>query len=162
MANELVLPPTPNSDGVISLFTGKYRFLSNFYHAPFTCYGKVWETSEHLYQAHKFGIETDSAELCRLLYSPYAAKKHGSTAILPTNWNTIRLPAMSQAVWAKFLGADNKVLRTWLSDTKDNVLIEGNNWGDRYWGCVWNKENECWEGENHLGIILMDLRDYIK
>lgn len=36
--------------------------------------------------------------------------------------------------------------------TGESTLIEGNNWGDYFWG----KVNNC--GENQLGIILMDVR----
>ena len=36
--------------------------------------------------------------------------------------------------------------------TRDRVLIEGNDWGDTFWGMTDG------EGENHLGKILMRVR----
>ena len=46
----------------------------------------------------------------------------------------------------------NPELRDKLLATGESTLIEGNNWGDYFWG----KVNNC--GENQLGIILMDVR----
>lgn len=43
-------------------------------------------------------------------------------------------------------------LKTMLLATGDSILIEGNQWNDRYWGMVDGS------GENHLGRILMDIR----
>lgn len=48
-----------------------------------------------------------------------------------------------------------KLLRA-LEATGSAVLIEGNCWGDRFWGMV----NDI--GENHLGQILMDIREKLK
>ena len=51
---------------------------------------------------------------------------------------------------------DNHSLRQALLDTKDVHLIEGNNWGDTYWGVC--KGIGC----NKLGEILMQIREEIK
>lgn len=40
--------------------------------------------------------------------------------------------------------------------TRDRMLIEGNDWGDTFWGMVDG------EGENNLGKILMRVREEIK
>jgi hypothetical protein len=47
-------------------------------------------------------------------------------------------------------------LREKLIGTGAAMLIEGNTWGDTYWG-VCNGE-----GYNHLGRLLMDLRDELQ
>ena len=52
---------------------------------------------------------------------------------------------------AKFF--QNEDLGQKLMNTGDAVLIEGNYWGDRYWG-VCNGE-----GQNKLGKILMKIRE---
>ncbi|MCH7737275.1 MAG: NADAR family protein [Chloroflexi bacterium] len=44
------------------------------------------------------------------------------------------------------------VLRQMLLDTGDLELVEGNNWGDRFWGRV------SGVGDNHLGRLLMQVR----
>ena len=43
-----------------------------------------------------------------------------------------------------------------LLDTGDAILIEGNDWGDRYWGVCDGV------GQNKLGLILMGLRKKMK
>ena len=43
-----------------------------------------------------------------------------------------------------------------LLDTGDRELIEGNTWGDRFWGVCRG------EGENKLGRILMRVRDELR
>jgi len=45
-------------------------------------------------------------------------------------------------------------LRKLLLDTGGQYIQEGNTWGDRFWGVC----NGI--GENHLGYILMKVRDY--
>ena len=53
----------------------------------------------------------------------------------------------------KFIGT---LLEPLLLATGDAELIEGNNWGDTYWG-------KCnGQGLNRLGILLMQIRDYIR
>jgi predicted NAD-dependent protein-ADP-ribosyltransferase YbiA (DUF1768 family) len=43
-------------------------------------------------------------------------------------------------------------LRAKLKETNDAELVEGNWWGDRFWGVCRG------EGENHLGKLLMKIR----
>ena len=61
---------------------------------------------------------------------------------------------MKDIVREKFKQNDD-LMRMLLIDTGNEELVEGNYWGDSFWG-VDLKTNE---GENHLGIILMELRD---
>ena len=58
---------------------------------------------------------------------------------------------MKEIVTAKF--EQNELLRQRLKETGTAYLIEGNTWGDTFWGKVDSK------GENHLGLILMDVRE---
>ena len=48
------------------------------------------------------------------------------------------------------------VLRDKLMATGNCQLIEGNTWGDRYWGVCDGV------GQNHLGRLLMEIRDQIQ
>ena len=45
--------------------------------------------------------------------------------------------------------------------TGDAVLIEGNTWGDRFWGMVRN-DSGMWVGENWLGRLLTLQRSIIR
>ena len=60
---------------------------------------------------------------------------------------------MYMALWEKF---SDPYLREMLLDTGDEELIEGNWWGDQYWG-VCNGV-----GKNRLGNILMLIRKNIR
>ncbi|CAM0109837.1 hypothetical protein VPH166E361_0119 [Vibrio phage 166E36-1] len=52
----------------------------------------------------------------------------------------------------------NPSLRSKLLDTSDVELVEGNWWGDKYWGvCL-----KTGEGENNLGKLLMKVREDLK
>lgn len=57
---------------------------------------------------------------------------------------------MFEVVLAKF--SSSTYLKNKLLATKDEEIIEGNTWGDRYWGQV----NGI--GRNKLGKILMKVR----
>jgi len=59
-------------------------------------------------------------------------------------------------VLAKFLG--NGDLRDQLLATGDAELVEGNTWGDTYWGV----DSRSGKGENMLGKILMETREFLK
>ena len=50
----------------------------------------------------------------------------------------------------------NPKLRDALLATGNSLLIEGNTWGDYFWGKVNG------HGENQLGLILMDVREKLK
>ena len=66
------------------------------------------------------------------------------------DWEEIKLEQMYNNCMAKFF--QHPDLREKLLQTCCRPLFEGNTWGDRYWGTVNGY------GENHLGIILMDIR----
>jgi predicted NAD-dependent protein-ADP-ribosyltransferase YbiA (DUF1768 family) len=61
---------------------------------------------------------------------------------------------MKDVLLSKFL---DRELMLKLIDTGSIELIEDNSWGDTYWGAV----NYC-EGENHLGILLLEIRDFYR
>ena len=67
------------------------------------------------------------------------------------DWNDRKIEAMYNSVRLKF--TQNPGIKEKLIETKDYYLEEGNTWGDRFWGTVNG------EGENKLGIILMQIRD---
>lgn len=68
------------------------------------------------------------------------------------DWHGIRVFQMRRWVSEKFL-QDNLLARK-LCDTGDAHLVEGNSWGDTFWGV----DNATGEGENRLGRILMEVR----
>jgi ribA/ribD-fused uncharacterized protein len=132
----------------IDRFIGQYRFLSNFHPSVVTYEGKEYSTIEHAYQAAKT-IDLGERETIRLAQTPGIAKRAGKKVNLRDDWDEIKVPVMTGLVWQKF---QEPGLRQQLLDTGSEELIEGNTWGDRFWGVSRGT------GQNWLGRILMKVR----
>jgi len=130
----------------VNSFTGKYRFLSNFFLSPISIFGIDFPSVENAYQAAKCDNPEDRWKFRDI--TPGAAKKLGRTVKLRADWESIKLNAMLDLLRLKFKG--NLGFR--LINTKDWELIEGNPWGDTFWGVCRGV------GENHLGKLLMQVR----
>ena len=136
----------------IERFDGQHRFLSNFFPSPLLWKGYRWPTAEHAYQAAKCK-SLDQFRLFRNAPSPGAAKRMGRRTILRVDWEEVKEEVMLSVVRAKF---EDKNLRRLLDATGNAELIEGNYWGDRFWGVCRGV------GENRLGKILMRVRTEIR
>lgn len=138
---------------MITSFSGEYRFLSNFWMAPVTYEGITYPSSEHAYQAAK-SLNPVIREVFFMLDSPAEAKRMGQQIIMRPDWEDVRINVMRDIVTAKF--EQNEDLMDLLMATKGRDLIEGNTWGDRFWG-----QCPIGNGRNELGKILMGIRDDI-
>lgn len=137
----------------IDSFKDNYDFLSNFYECPILFNGEIYASVEHAYQAYKC-VNKEEADLIKLLDHPARAKIAGKKVKLKKNWETIKLSVMFNLVFIKF-SSDLKLMSKLLM-TQNEDLIEGNDWGDFYWGVCHGK------GENNLGKILMKVRKELK
>lgn len=139
----------------ITSFSGEYRWLSNFYPSPLTYGGVVFPTVENAYQAQK----TKDTDLQRMVdkMKPGQAKSWGKLIELRDDWEDVKLGIMQNCVHLKFWFGYPLFWK--LMDTKDSWLIEGNRWGDKFWGAVWDQEKQTWDGQNRLGEILMNIRE---
>ena len=135
----------------IDSFTGEYAFLSNFSSSIVELDGRYYPTVEHAYQAAKSLDKQDRAKIL-LLGSTEAgkAKRLGRTFRLRPDWDDIRVDVMYTLLCQKF--KRNSGLGIWLVETGDAELIEGNHWGDTFWGVC----NGI--GDNMLGNLLMARR----
>jgi ribA/ribD-fused uncharacterized protein len=142
-------------------FSGKYRFLSNFYELAPVFYRNPYETSEHLYNALKT-VDPAEAMWVANADTPGEAKRRGQQVTLRPDWKSgERLRAMRLAVGQKFL--QHYDLRQRLLATGDALLIETNTWHDNFWGdCICGAPECQTEGENNLGWILMELREDLR
>lgn len=86
----------------------------------------------------------------RLSGTPQQAKTLGRSCQLRADWDEVKDKVMFEILQAKF--RDRRLAKD-LLDTRPHDLIEGNTWGDTYWG-VCNGE-----GENKLGKLLMKVRN---
>lgn len=107
---------------MIDSFSGKYRFLSNFYPAPVEMYGVRYPTVEHAFQAAK-SLDINERERIRLAATPGQAKRMGRTVTLRPDWDEFRLVAMKSLVERKFTDEE---LAERLLQTMPHELIEGN------------------------------------
>jgi N-glycosidase YbiA len=131
---------------------GNHYFLSNFHEGhPFEMNDKTWKTAEHAYQAMKADNE-EGQEWVRKAVTPAIAKKRGRQVIIRSDWDEIKLQIMKSVVYHKFIL--NTYLYSKLLDTGAEDLVEFTTWGDTYWGVDTN-----YNGENHLGKILMEVRE---
>ena len=117
---------------------------------------RFFKSAEHAYQSEKAlwpDIRRDIIEAS----SPGKAKRLGSKTRLRKDWEYIKLERMLTIVRRKF---NNALLGKWLLETGDRELVELNNWGDKFWGMV--VEEGKMVGENHLGKILMIVREEVR
>jgi hypothetical protein len=137
---------------MINKFKNKYAFLSNFYESPLYYQGLMFKNAEAAFQAQK---ESDiSKKMAYCHFSAQDAKNAGRQAQLPYIWENIKLSIMFDVILAKF--SQNADLKSMLLETGNEELVEGNTWGDMFWGKVNG------EGENHLGKTLMNVRTVLR
>lgn len=136
----------------IDSFTGRYKFLSNFYEGTHFIYfnGHPYRTVEHAYQAAKCNTDEQRAMFRVPGLTAGQAKRMGRNfSHLRWNWDEQKINIMLRLLRDKF---KDPVLKKLLCATGDRDLIEGNTWFDFFWGVC----NGC--GENALGKLLMVVR----
>lgn len=140
---------------IIGEFQKEYRFLSNFYPCSFKWRGVTWPTVEHAYQAAK---NPASMDMIRKQSSPGKAKKVARLFKPIPEWENKKLEIMEELVRIKF---NMPRFKDRLKATGDAILTEGNYWHDNFWGNCICRECLAIPGLNHLGKILMKVRDEI-
>lgn len=127
-------------------FRDEYWFLSNFYPCSiktsvgtFTCVESAFQSQKDLTRSKEF-ISLNGKQ----------AKALGRRVTLRDDWQDIKLELMYKIVKAKFV--QHPDLAEKLIAIK-SPIVETNYWKDCYWGVCYGV------GENHLGKILMRVRD---
>lgn len=166
---------------MISSFHGEHRFLSNFWPCPVELPwldGIIFPTAEHAFQACK-SEELGDVMLVLAAPTPGEAKRTGRRITIRPDWDQIRKRIMMEVLLAKFGGSTE--LAAALVATGDHHLVEGNNWGDKFWGALLVTSDRhmpinpqvgvnLWvpaagsmlAGENWLGRLLMMTRDIVR
>ncbi len=138
---------------MIDSFRGEHRWLSNFYPAEVQYEGVMYPSLEYAFQAAKT-LNLAQRRLIRGAPTSGKAKALGRTVRLRPDWEEVKLEIMAELVEDKF--TRHYPLTQRLLGTGDQEIVEGNVWGDRFWGVCDGK------GENHLGRILMAVRDELR
>lgn len=136
----------------IDSFHGQNRYLSNFYPSPIEWDGLTFPTVEHAFQAAKSCDPLERAAIAQAP-SPGIAKRMGRAVKLRADWEEVKIPFMLAFLRLKF--TFDSAPGRWLLNTGQAELVEGNTWGDRFWGTVDG------EGRNELGKLLMQVRGEI-
>lgn len=137
---------------MINSFRNENAFLSNMFKCDASYEGIVFDSSEAAFQAAKCVDEDEMYSFVGL--DGYEAKRKGRAVKLRKDWNDKRVKIMYDVVKSKFIL--NPSLKVKLLNTGDKRLIEGNTWGDTFWG-VCNGV-----GKNYLGKILMRVRSELR
>lgn len=149
---------------MIDTFKDEHAFLSNFFPcdinmdlAPY--HDKdlteiVYPTAEHAFVAMKT-LDLEQRIHIATIATPGQAKRYGRQLDLRPDWNAIRIAVMHYILQQKFY--ENRYLAHLLLDTRAHILVEGNTWGDQFWGMERNGIGR-WIGENWLGRLLMLVR----
>lgn len=135
-------------------FTGEYRFLSNFWPCRIVFDRLIYPSVEHAYVAAKTLNPAERAFVRKCCLSPGDAKRFGRELTLRRDWDAVKLAVMEDFLRQKF--APHTPLAEKLLATGDAKLVEGNTWGDTFWGRCRGK------GRNHLGNLLMIIREELK
>ena len=148
----MLLAERIHRENTILCFQGDCFFLSNFCNC-----GEFWwefypyRNAEAAFQSAKCQNDEDRNAFCHL--DPEEAKRRGRKVELRHDWEQIKDDIMAAVVHEKFFQSESLARK--LMATGDAELIEGNTWGDAYWGV----DLHTMTGQNRLGKILMGVRD---
>lgn len=134
------------------LFHKEYDFLSNFYREQDN------STVEHRYQAAK---ATNTGDYMMIMQTPTPAdaKRLGRQIKCREDWKYIKYDVMKSLVMFKFLA--DPTLGAKLRKIQEEI-VETNHWHDNEWGDCTCEACADVEGKNHLGQILMEVRDVVR
>lgn len=153
-------PWGPNKAGYIYFYQSgqPYYQFTNFFANPISLDGKIWPTSEHYFQAQKYPNNAALQERIRRAATPREAfnitREPANDRLKDANWDANKYNVMLKAVRAKF---DQPPLKNVLLGTGNAVLVENAGANDAVWGA-----GADFMGTNHLGRILMHVRDELR
>jgi ribA/ribD-fused uncharacterized protein len=155
-STEILNEYVEHNENHIKGFIGEYCYLSNFQLCNVEFEGKMYPSAEHAYMASKsIYVDVRKKFSLRGNLSCGQAKRLGQTIELRPNWNMIKYNMMFVILYDKFTRTHD--LRQLLAITDNIYLEETNHWNDMYWGVDYKTGN----GSNHLGNILMKIREMI-
>ena len=135
----------------INRFKGEYDFLSNWYPCHIVWEGLEYHSAETAFQASKCKDEKE-----RKVFAGCSTDKavlKGKDLIPYPGWEEAQISIMESILQAKF--EQNPALMRKLAETGNRVLLNGNNKQETFWGI----DLYSWTGENHLGRIIMNIRE---
>lgn len=146
---------------LLELAESKYirNWFSNMlpFDEPFIYQGIKFLSAENFYQAMKLPkdrVDLRSEIAAMSSFKSKTAIRDKTKYLWREDWNKeLGIKAMKMALKHKFKEGTSWARK--LSLTEDWEIVEWNNWGDVFWG----KDIVTRLGENHLGKILMEIRN---
>lgn len=152
----------------VGSFQGEKDFLSNMYRQPihfnqqheiFVADDFVYPSTENLYHALKCQHIGDRIKFTKC--TPFESKKLSKTMYVRPDWDDkMKIEAMKLCTDLKY--DYNIDLQDKLLAVTDDIIVEENNWGDDFWGMVYNYAKGHFVGQNNLGHILTFKREQIR
>lgn len=145
-----------------------YGWLGNM--APYPAYydGYRYFTSEHAFQASRLPIDHPVIEEIKHIKSPMGAKMRVKKFIddfIVEPLSKQDLLNMKNIVLSKFTDPmhdlDRQLVLTGNSTLIEDVTKRANKGAAMFWGAK-KLDDGTWEGDNNLGLILMETRDIIR
>ena len=137
---------------MIKEFQGNKRWLSNFAPVKIELEGRTYSSVEHAYMSAKSNDDSWKKFCANEKNTAGQVKRASRNIQLVDDWETKKLDVMEECVRQKF---NQEPYKTKLLETGKKHIQEGNRWGDKFWG-VCLKTNK---GLNHLGRLIMQVRD---
>lgn len=117
-----------------------------------TLLGGIFLNVENAYQFMKCPTNSIWFDYC-IKETPSKVKTASKLITIRKDWENVKLDIMRFLVIQKFIC--NPAYTYLLLSTGDEDIIEGNYWNDTYWGKCFKTQ----QGENHLGKIIMEVRE---
>lgn len=150
---------------MINFFRKENGWLSNMTSVPILYKGHLFDSTEAAFMWEKCqdceikladGSSIPWLEFCQT-QAPNIVKLRSRDVKLREDWNDVKLEIMYDVLVIKFT---QEPFRSKLIATGTQNIVEGNYWGDKFWG-VDLKETPN-EGENWLGRLIMDIRNKLQ
>lgn len=132
---------------------GKWGPFSNFSRHSVSIDGRLWQTTEHYYQAMKTTIDEEFNQI-HGASSPREARDLGQKVTLRPGWEQLKNLFMLNALVNKTLQCPE--IGKLLASTGDAEIVEDSP-VDYYWGC-----GADGTGQNKLGKLWMLVRSFLK
>ena len=141
-------------EDILTFTTPEHRWLSNMTYVDIVYDEINYPSTENFYQAMKYQDKEIRAYVATL--KPHEAKAYSrANKMTSLVFEEKKLQIMEYAQKQKY---SKEPFKSKLLATGDALLEEGNWWGDKFWGV----DIKTRQGENHLGKIIMKIRDQLK
>ena len=141
-----------------------YGWMGNMSRFPVTWDDKTYGSTEHLFQAMRFGLGSELAELVRTEDNPYQAKqiaKANRKHMIVEPCSEEDLAGMYQCLICKIRAHDNlrvELMGTIGSTIYEDVTFRGDVGSNLFWGAM-KQADGSWKGKNVVGDLWMKVRD---